>query len=63
MARILEVETARRVFVASLVAGLLLLLPGSWSDRGTGPSFVVILADDMGYSDIGSYGGEIATRT
>ncbi len=61
MARILEVETARRVFVASLVAGLLLLLPDPGATAVPRPSFVVILADDMGYSDIGSYGGEIAT--
>ena len=25
------------------------------------PNFVIILADDMGYSDAGCYGGEIAT--
>lgn len=28
---------------------------------GKRPNFVIILADDMGYSDIGCYGGEIAT--
>jgi arylsulfatase A-like enzyme len=25
------------------------------------PNFLVILADDLGYSDLGCYGGEIAT--
>lgn len=33
-----------------------------WADeQKTRPNFVVILADDMGFSDAGCYGGEIAT--
>ena len=35
------------------------LLPASATARP--PSFVVFLADDMGFSDLSSYGGEIAT--
>jgi arylsulfatase len=39
----------------------MLLLIAAASAAAARPSFVVILADDMGYSDLGSYGGEIAT--
>lgn len=42
-------------------ASLLLLLSACASLGAAKPNFVVILSDDMGYSDIGCYGGEIAT--
>lgn len=41
------------VFVVCLVS-----LSGSADER---PNFLVIIADDLGYSDVGCYGGEIAT--
>lgn len=31
------------------------------SSAGSSPNFLIILADDMGYSDLGCYGGEINT--
>jgi arylsulfatase len=40
---------------------LLVLLACARSTWGARPNILVILADDMGYSDIGCYGGEIAT--
>lgn len=52
---------AKRPLGTCLVAALLLLLTAAAEAAAPQPSFVVILADDLGYSDIGSYGGEIAT--
>lgn len=45
-----------RVFLFSLI--LLGLLPPAVAAP---PNFLVVLADDLGYSDLGSYGGEIVT--
>ncbi len=44
--------------VAFVAACLLLAVAVHADDR---PNFIVIMVDDMGYSDIGSYGGEIRT--
>ncbi len=43
-----------------LLAGLLCAAPQAQAAPAR-PNFVIILADDMGFSDIGCYGGEIAT--
>jgi arylsulfatase A-like enzyme len=48
-----------RVVLAHLLAGLLVLCTGHAS--AARPNIVLIMADDMGYSDIGCYGGEIET--
>ena len=49
-------------FLFSLFAGLMLgsLLAHAAPDR-TRPNFILIMVDDMGYSDIGCYGGEVKT--
>ncbi len=49
-------------FIFSLFAGLMLgsLLAHAAPDR-TRPNFILIMVDDMGYSDIGCYGGEVKT--
>jgi arylsulfatase A-like enzyme len=61
MARISDVEATRRALLVCLAAAQLVLLADVAATAAPQPSFVVILGDDMGYSDIGSYGGEIAT--
>jgi arylsulfatase A-like enzyme len=49
----------------SLITALPVFVLGSCSGTGSGktdkPNILVILVDDMGYSDIGCYGGEINT--
>jgi arylsulfatase A-like enzyme len=49
-------------FLFSLFAGLMLgsLLAHAAPDRAR-PNFILIMVDDMGYSDIGCYGGEVKT--
>jgi arylsulfatase A-like enzyme len=59
----------RRIFLAAVVAGFLGQV-ASGPARGAGeqaapggqrPNILIILADDMGFSDIGCYGGEVRT--
>ena len=41
-----------------LVVGITLLVSNVQADR---PNVMIIMADDLGYSDVGCYGGEIHT--
>ncbi|MFO0868680.1 MAG: arylsulfatase [Pirellulales bacterium] len=45
----------------ALTWGLSLFVPGAHAAAAERPNFVVILADDLGFSDLGCYGSEIAT--
>ena len=45
----------------ALILAAVLAPTGSYAGPAPRPHVVVILADDLGYSDIGSYGGEIRT--
>ena len=51
----------RRALLASSAAMALLGAAGSAIAQAKRPNIVVILADDVGYSDFSSYGGEIPT--
>src|SRR4051812_4007670 len=48
----------RRTFLRTTAATAALTTAATAADR---PNIVIILADDMGFSDIGCYGGEIRT--
>ncbi|MGB0769006.1 MAG: arylsulfatase, partial [Phycisphaeraceae bacterium] len=50
--------------LAAALASLVLLLaicPSAAADDAERPNFILIMSDDMGYSDLGCYGGEIPT--
>ena len=48
-------------FVPGLLAIALALAPAGLRAESAQPNIILIMADDMGWSDIGCYGGEIAT--
>lgn len=54
-----------RRFLFALIAALLGSLPvvgsGREPERRERPNFLIIVADDLGYSDLGAFGGEIPT--
>ncbi|NDJ55113.1 MAG: sulfatase-like hydrolase/transferase, partial [Chloroflexi bacterium] len=54
-----------RVLLSLVLLGLVLLLTSSWSPASatsdSRPNIIFILADDMGWSDLGSFGSEIET--
>ena len=47
----------------SVFLAVLCLLIGTQTHAAKQPNIVIIMADDMGFSDIGCYGSEIKTPT
>jgi arylsulfatase len=50
-----------KVILRPLIAALLVAAPAQAKEEAKRPNFLVIVAADMGFSDLGAFGGEIAT--
>ncbi len=50
-----------RILAFVLVLGAGSILSGSAASAGQRPNIVLIMCDDMGFSDLGCYGGEVRT--
>src|SRR6267142_7082236 len=58
-----SLATSVLCFLCSLLFICLVLVASFEAGAAPRPNIVVIMSDDMGYSDLGCYGGEIQTPT
>src|SRR3954453_10533574 len=56
-----DTDPERDVMTRSILVLLVALLTHSAASAAERPNVLLILADDLGFSDVGCYGGEIAT--
>jgi len=49
------------VKLMSLLAAIIIVQPAAFAQTGAPPNIIIIMTDDMGFSDLGCYGSEIKT--
>ena len=56
-----QMRALRRTVSLVMVLGIVVVTRDATAQQDDRPNFLILVADDMGFSDLSSYGGEIAT--